>query len=194
VKRMRRRILALSLAVASLVPAMGPASAQTPDVKVLFYAGTCELKIVFHFNEPMGFGTLGNPGYWLEVLPAGPLMPCQLSDDPVDPQRNTDVTANGNSSLFDCNAAVGSGGWSQDWRKANGVYTPQPVDGGRHKVFGSWDHWVIETEGRTITQFAGAIFLKLDAVWAAQAVTQCSNGSLWELHMTGTQVFQDPQL
>jgi hypothetical protein len=88
---------------------------------------------------------------------------------------------------------VASGSWSQSWTKANGTPTPEPVQSGRHKVFGTWDNWVIETEGPSATTFAGAIYLQLDPLWAGQAAAQCSNGSLWELHMIGTQAFQDPQ-
>jgi hypothetical protein len=187
---MRRRILALVLAVFALVPTIG-APAQATDAKVLFYAGACELRITFHFfGEPIGFGTLGNPDYWLEVHP---VTSCVLTDDPVDPLRTTEASASGGSSLFDCDAAVGSGSWSQGWRKSNGVYSPMPVDGGRHKVYGTWDNWVIETEGPSVANFAGAIYLNLDPTWAGQAAAACSNGSLWELHMIGTQVFQDPQ-
>jgi hypothetical protein len=190
---MQRRILFLTLAIAALIPGAPAASAQTTGAKVVVYAGTCELRVTFHFNGPIGFGTLTNPGYTIEVQPVSGVMPCQLSDDPLNPLRNTEVTASGSSSLFDCDTAVASGGWSQSWTKGNGTYSPQPVSGGRHKVFGTWDNWVIETEGPSIATFAGALYLQLDPLWAAQNAVACSNGSLWELHMIGTQVFQDPQ-
>jgi hypothetical protein len=190
---MRRRILFLTLAIAALIPAAPAASAQTTGAKVVVYTGTCQLRVTFHFNGPIGAGTLTHPGYSLEVQPLGGVMPCQLSDDPLDPLRNTAVSASGNSTLFDCDTAVASGGWSQWWTKANGTPTPQPVVGGRHKVFGTWDNWVIETEGASVVNFGGALYLHLDPLWAAQAAVACSNGSLWELHTIGTQVFQDPQ-
>jgi hypothetical protein len=190
VRRMRRRTLALVLAVSALIPAIGPASAHTPDLRVVLYTGNCQLRVTFHFTQPIGFGSLTNPGYSLEVQPAAP---CVLTDDPIDPLRTTEVIASGSSSLFDCNSAVGSGSWSQWWRKSNGVYSPAPVDGGRHKVFGTWDNWVMETEGPSVVTFAGAIHLRLDPLWASHAAIHCSNNTLWELHTIGTQVFEDPQ-
>ena len=193
-KVMRRRILALVLAVAALSSTVASASAQEAPARVLVYAGSCQLKITFHFDERLAVGSLGNPGYWLEVRPAGPVMPCQISDDPIDPLRNTAVTASGNSTLFDCDTALAAGGWSQSWTTSDGVGSPAPVPTGMHRVYGTWDNWIMETEGAPFTRFAGVIHLTLDPTWAGQTAAACSNGSLWELHMIGVQVFQDPEV
>jgi hypothetical protein len=121
-------------------------------------------------------------------------MPCVLTDTlPFDLLRNTTVTASGGSNLFNCDAVVASGGWTQWWFKSSGEPSPQPVIGGFHKLYGTYDNWVLETEAANPVQFAGAIHLRLDPAWAAQTSVGCSNGSLWELHTIGTQVFQDPQ-
>jgi len=189
----RRRILALVVGLAALTPTMAaPASAS--DAKMTIYAGTCQLRVIFHFlSQPIGFATLNNPSYWIEVQPlVGP--PCVVTDDPLDPLRTTSVTASGNSDIFNCAAAVGSGGWSQSWRKGSGVHSPAPVDGGSHRFYGSYNEWVIETEGSSVLNFAGTIYLTLDPTRAAFTSAACTSGSLWELQMIGTQVFEDPQL
>ena len=189
----RRRILALVVGLAALTPTMAaPVSAS--DTKVVIYAGTCQLRVTFHFiGEPIGFATLGNPGYWIEVQPlVGP--PCVITDDPLDPLRTTSVTASGGSDIFDCEAVVASGSWSQSWTKGSGVHSPQPVSGGRHKLYGTYDNWILETEGPSVVQFAGAIHLRLDPTRAAFTSAACASRSLWELQTIGTQVFEDPHL
>jgi hypothetical protein len=192
VKRIRRRILALVLGVVALTPTIGAPPAQASRANLVIYAGSCPLEVTFKFHEPIGVGTLGAPGYDLEVGQYLGL-PCVLTDDPIDPLRSTTVSAGGGSNLFNCDAALGFGSWNQSWRKGNGIYSPQPVNGGSHRVYGTWDNWVLETEGPSIVTFAGAAHLRLDPLSAGFTAAACSNGSLWELRMIGTQVFEDPQ-
>jgi len=186
----RRRILALVLGVTALIPSVGASPASSAD-KVLIYAGSCQLSVTFRFqSQPIGFGTFRNPSYTIDAFP---LLPCQLTDDVLDPLRSTSITASGGSDIFNCEAVVASGNWSQWWRKGDGTYSPQPVVGGRHKLYGTYDNWVMELEGPSIVQFAGAIHLRLDPTWAAFTSAACTSGSLWELRTIGTQVFEDPQ-
>ena len=185
----RRRTAALLLGIAALVPTVGvnPANA-------IFFVGTCQLHVVFHLSQPIGFGTLGNPSYWIEVNALGGGMSCQLTDNVLDPLRYTYVAASGNSTVFDCDVAVGAGGWSQEWVKGNGQHSPPSVDGGRHKLFGTFGDWLLEVEGPNPVRFAGVIALTLDTGRAGSIATDCANGSLWELSTIGTQVFQDPEV
>jgi hypothetical protein len=180
----------LVLGLAALAPALGAPAAQANEAKVVIYAGTCLLRVTFHLSEPIGYATLGAPGYDVEVQP---VTPCVLSDDVLDPLRNTTVSASGGSSLFNCDSVVGFGGWSQWWEKSGGVNSPQPVVGGRHKLFGTFDNWLLELEGPSVVTFAGAAHLRLDPLYAGFTAAACSNGSLWELHTIGLQVFEDPQ-
>ncbi|MGH2712142.1 MAG: hypothetical protein ACRDH9_13205 [Actinomycetota bacterium] len=190
--QVRRRVLALILGVAAMSSMIGTTPAQA--ARVLIYAGSCDLRVTFHLNAPIGAGTFGNPGYWIEVRPLTALPPCQLSDDPLDPLRTTTVVASGSSSLFNCDSVVAAGGWSQSWQKSGGTYSPTPVSGGRHKLYGTYDNWILETEGPTVVNFAGVTLLTVDPFYAGMTAAACSNGSLWELHTIGTQVFEDPQL
>ena len=186
----RRRIAALAVGIAVLVPTAGvnPANA-------IFFAGTCELKVIFRFSEPIGFGTLGNPSYTIRVEALHPdVMACQITDKVLDPLRHTGVTANGTSSIWDCDSVLAAGGWSQSWWHANGSSSPAPVNGGYHKVVGTWDNWVIEAEGPNVVNFASVIPLRLDPTRAANATLGCATNSLTELHTIGTQVFQDPKV
>jgi hypothetical protein len=184
----RRRLVALVVGVAALTPTIG-----TTPANAIFFVGTCELQVVFHFNESIGFATVGNPGYWLEVIPLhGGLMPCQITDKVLDPLRDTGITASGSSSIFNCEAAFGGGGWSQSWWHANGSPSPAPVNSGRHTVAGTWDNWVIEAQGPNPVNFASVIPLRADPGRIGEMAAKCSNGSLWELYTIGTQVFQDP--
>lgn len=186
----RRRLAALLVGVAALVPTVGVTPANA-----IFFAGTCQLKVIVHFSEAVGFGTIGNPAYWIEVDPlAGGVKPCQLTDTLLDPLRNTAVTASGTSALFDCDSAVADGGWSQSWIKSNGLYSPAPVTGGSHKLYGTWDSWVLESEGTTAVRYASVMLLTLDPSWATQDATKCATGDAYELHMIGMQVFQDPEV
>jgi hypothetical protein len=158
---------------------------------VLIYAGSCQLSVTFRFqSQPIGFGTFRNPSYTIDAFP---LLPCQLTDDVLDPLRSTSITASGGSDIFNCEAVVASGSWSQSWQKGNGSYSPQPVIGGSHRVYGTYDNWVMELEGPSVVQFAGAIHLRLDPTRAAFTSAACASGSLWELQTIGTQVFEDPQ-
>jgi hypothetical protein len=155
------------------------------------YAGSCQLWMTFVFNGPIGFGTFTNPGYTLYVQP---MIPCQLTENGLEPFRHTIVDASGSSSIFDCNTAVASGSWNQWWQDPRGAYTPPPVTGGSHRVYGTFDNWVMELEGPELINFAGAIQLRLDPTYAAYTTNHCAGGSLWELHTIGQQVFEDPIL
>jgi hypothetical protein len=184
----RRRLVSLVMGVAALTPMMGATPANA-----IFFVGTCELQVVFHFTEPIGFATTGNPSYWIEVAPlVNGVMPCQITDKVLDPLRNTGVTANGTSSVWNCDAALGGGAWSQSWWHANGSYSPAPVNGGRHTVAGTWDNWILEAQGPNPVNFAGVIPLRLNPGRAAAMTAKCSNGTAWELYTIGTLVFQDP--
>ncbi|MGH2691281.1 MAG: hypothetical protein ACRDHM_02145 [Actinomycetota bacterium] len=191
-KRSRRRILGLILGLATLTSTnASPASAA--DSRVVIYQGSCQLHLTFYFNQPIGFGTFTNPSYSIVAQPVTGTPPCQITDDPLDPLRTTSITASGWASLWDCDAAVASGGWSQRWYKLNGEPSPGPVEGGGHKLYGTYDNWFLEMEGPNLAQFAGAMHLKIEPAWAGFTAAACSNGSLWELRTIGTQVFQDPQ-
>jgi hypothetical protein len=188
----RRRILALFLGLASLTPAMGATPARAEQEKVVIYTGSCALKITVDLHGPIGFTTLGNPGYDLIVQPLVSSAPCLLSDDVLSVIRTTTVDAGGSSSIFNCSAVVASGGWSQWWRKPNGIHSPQPVVGGSHRLYGTFGDWVLETEGPSFVNFLGVAHLTVDPT-QPNPYAACSNGSLWELHLIGTQVFEDPQ-
>ena len=191
-KLVRRRSIALILGLTALASttAVSPADAAH---KVVIYQGSCQLYLTFHFNNPIGFGRLGNPGYWIEFNQVTGVPPCQLTDDPLDPLRTTSVSASGRADIWDCGAAVASGGWSQWWVKSNGESSPPAVENGRHRVFGTWDNWILQMEGPNQVQFAGAMHLSLEPAWKAFTAAACTSGSLWELRTIGTQVFQDPQ-
>jgi hypothetical protein len=184
----RRRLIAIIVGVAALTPTIG-----TTPANAIFFVGTCELQVVFHFNQPIGFATVGNPGYWIEVAPlqAG-VMPCQITDKVLDPLRNTGITANGSSSIWNCDAVLAGGGWSQSWSHANGSPSPAPVSGGQHTVTGAWDNWVLQAQGPNPVNYASIIPLRANPTRIAAMAARCSNGSLWELYTIGTQVFQDP--
>ena len=196
-KPIRRRILAVALGVAALTSSLGaPSAIAAHEPKATVYGGACQLSFTFHLNGPIGFATFGRPGYWIEVNPyPGGVMPCVLEDtDLLDPLRNTIVSAEGWSDIFDCDAVVARGSWNQEWLKSNGVQSPIPVYGGRHNLYGTWDNWVLEAEGVNVVQFAGAANLRVDPLWVSQHAAACSNGSLWDVHTIGTFVVEDPVL
>lgn len=185
----RRRILAVVLGVATMIPTVGASPANA-----ILFVGACELHVTFHFKSgPVGLLTA--PTYDIEVTGINPTGagPCQTTEQAFSVVRGTGVWAPGQSSIWSCGAVLSSGNWYQTWHDSNGEPTPPPVEG-RHRVFGTWDNWTIEAEGWNPVNFTSAIELRLDPSWAAQATSDCASGNLWTLRTIGVQVFQDVQV
>lgn len=189
----RRRIVALMLGLAALTPSLSASPASASNDKATLYAGSCQLTLILHFTEPIGFASFGRPNYSIEVWPFTGTPACQIAGDRPDPWRSTTVTANGSSDIFSCSAAVAAGGWSQWFQDSQGNYTPMPVVGGQHKLYGTYDNWVMELEGPNVLNFLGAINLRVHPLSIESTAAACTSGSLWDLQLIGTQVFEDPQ-
>jgi hypothetical protein len=188
-KRTRRRILTVLVAVAAMVPTFGAAPAQA-----FLFVGTCELRVTFSFNQPIGPATTLR-SYSVSIAPlVSGVMPCQTTEDGVDVLRTTWLeSTTGTSSVWSCGAVVAGGGWRQRWQTADGTFTPS-LAVGFHQVYGTWGEWVVPLQGLNAVNFAGAIELTLDPLTAQQQTQQCLNGTLSQLRTVGVQVFEDPIL
>ena len=187
-KRTRRRVLTVLVSVTVMISTFGaPAEA-------FLFVGTCELRVTFSFNQPIGPATTLR-SYSVSIAPLVPgVMPCQTTEDGVDVMRTTWVEfTTGTSSVWSCGAVIAGGGWRQGWRTADGTFTPS-LAVGFHQVYGTWGEWVVPLQGLNAVNFLGVIELTLDPLTAQQQTQQCLTGSLTRLRTVGVQVFEDPIL
>jgi hypothetical protein len=185
----RRKLVAVVLATAGILTTTG-----APAANASVFVGTCELRVIFSFGQPIGPATTVR-SYTVTIAPlVNGQMPCQSTEDGVEVQRHTWVESTaGTSSVWSCGAVAAEGNWRQRWTKANGTFSP-PMAVGSHHVTGTWGSWTVPLVGVQPVEFAGVIELSLDPLSAAQQTQQCLSGTLTQLRTVGVQVFEDPKL
>ena len=182
----RKRWLIVLSAVAVL-------SSLAPNADATVWTGTCALSLTFTFNQPVRSASAGvrSPSYSIQANDARDLDPlsagtqgCTINASPLDPFRATGAGGEGNSVVWTCESAAGTGSWEQSW-------DPDPAStSGTHAITGTWGNWVMEVNSFALN-FAGVINLSLDPSEATK-LSACETTGISSIRMVGIMQFQDP--
>ena len=167
--------------------------------RAAIFTGTCVMNLDFEFSTPIRSATSfaaaerRSTSYNIGGFGAADLNPltdrfesCVVDNDPLNPFKVTSASGDGNAIAWYCEAAAGSGSWTQDWDPDPGAVV------GSHTIAGTWGNWVMVVSDPTLN-FTGTINLTV-APSDETKLRDCELNGISNLRMTGVMHFQDPPI